>query len=279
MKKIILPTDFSDNAYNAVRYAAKLFKDTETTFYLLNTYTPAVYQSEYVLHSPAQIGLGDIYQENSLENLKQVKAKIENEFKNPKHTYMLHSAFNTLVDEVLETIENENADLVIMGTQGATGAKEILFGTHAVHVIKKATCPVIAIPSGFEYEPIKEILFPTDYEVDFQKEQLQQLLNIAEINAGSIEVIHASTGYELSENQVKNQQKLDSIFSKIAYRSYDLPSQGVIEAINSFQLNKRMNLLAMVQNKHTFFERLFIEPIIKKIGFHVTIPFMVIPHN
>ncbi|MFH6602725.1 universal stress protein [Maribacter algicola] len=279
MKKIILPTDFSDNAYNAVRYAAKLFKDIETTFYLLNTYTPAVYQSEYILHSPAQIGLGDIYQENSLENLQQVKEKIEDEFENPMHTYMLHSAFNILLDEVLETIENENADLVIMGTQGATGAKEILFGTHTVHVIKKATCPVMAIPSGFEYEPIREILFPTDYEVDFKKQQLQQLLDIAEINGGSIEVIHASTGYELTEDQMRNQKKLESIFSKVAHRSHDLPSQGVIEAINSFQLNKPVDLLAMVQNKHTFFERLFIEPIIKKIGFHVTIPFMVIPHR
>ncbi|SDE48323.1 hypothetical protein SAMN05421636_105231 [Pricia antarctica] len=55
---------------------------------------------------------------------------------------------------------------------------------------------------------------------------------------------------------------------------HDLSSQKVITAINNFQMKKRMNLLAMVQNKHTF-----IEPTIKKIGFHVTIPFMVIPHT
>lgn len=278
MKKIILPTDFSDNAFNAVRYAAKLFKDVETTFYLLNTYTPAIYQSEYVLHSPAQIGLGDIYQETSLERLEATKVKIENEFKNPLHTYMVHTAFNTLVDEVLETIENEKADMVIMGTQGATGAKEILFGTHTVHVMKKTSCPVIAIPSGFEYEIPKEILFPTDYEIDYQKEQLQQLLDIAENHISSIEVIHASTGYELTENQLNNKKKLNYILAKTAHLFHDLPSQGVIEAINNFQLKKRMNLLVMIQNKHTFFERLFIEPVIKKIGFHVNIPFMVIPH-
>jgi len=57
MKKIILPTDFSYNAYNAISYAMNLLKDEEATFYLLNTYTPAIYQTEYLLHSPGQIGL------------------------------------------------------------------------------------------------------------------------------------------------------------------------------------------------------------------------------
>ena len=60
MKRIILPTDFSQNAYNAICYAIRLFKEVECTFYLVHTYTPAIYQAEYVLHSPGQIGLGDI---------------------------------------------------------------------------------------------------------------------------------------------------------------------------------------------------------------------------
>ena len=47
--------------------------------------------------------------------------------------------------------------------------------------------------------------------------------------------------------------------------------------INQFQKTAEVQMLAMIQNKHTFLERLFIEPVIKKIGFHVTIPFMVIP--
>lgn len=278
MKKIILPTDFSDNAFNAIRYAVLLFKDVEASFYLVNTYTPAIYQAEYVVHSPGQIGLGDVLQENSLSQLADLMKKLETEFKNPKHLFIPHSAFNVLVDEVVELAKKENTDLVIMGTQGATGAKEIFLGTNTVHIIKKATCPVIAVPSGFEYEIPKEILFPTDYEVDYQKAQLQQLLDIAEIHISSIEVIHASSGYELTQNQLNNRKKLNDILAKTAHLFHDLPNQGVIAAINNFQLKKRMNFLVMIQNKHTFLERLFIEPVIKKIGFHVKIPFMVIPH-
>ncbi|RKN81733.1 universal stress protein [Ulvibacterium marinum] len=277
MKRIILPTDFSDNAYNAIQYALKLFKEKECAFYLLHTYTPAIYHSEYMLHSPGQIGLGDLYQTDTMVQLEELKDRIHREFKNPKHTFFLHSAFNTLVDEILDTIENEKADLVIMGTQGATGAKEILIGTNSVHVIKKATCPVILVPSSFEYEKPKEILFPTDYEVDYQQEHLQELVAIAREHMSRIEVLHVSQGLDLNEEQLTHKKKLDTILADVAHLFHDLPQQQIITAINNFQLKMRKNLLVMIQNKHTFLERLFIEPIIKKIGFHVTIPFMVIP--
>jgi len=277
MKKIILPTDFSYNAYNAISYAMNLLKDEEATFYLLNTYTPAIYQTEYLLHSPGQIGLGDIYQSESINQLEELKKQLEKEFKNPKHTIIAHSAFNILVDEVSAMVASEEADLVIMGTQGATGAKEIFLGTHTVHVIKKATCPVIAIPADFDYEIPKKILFPTDYEVEYSEKQLVGLLNLSKIHNSSIEVIHISSGYNLTDLQLQNKAKLEKILEEIPHLFHDLPNQEIITGINNFQLKNKMNMLAMIQNKHTFLESLFIEPVIKKIGFHVSIPFMVIP--
>ncbi len=279
MKKIILPTDFSDNAYNAIDYAVHLFKDVETTFYLLHTYTPAVYRVEYLMRSPSQIGLGDTLQSKAIVELEELQQRLKKEFKNPKHTYVSHSSFNLLVDEVLETIENAKADMVIMGTQGATGAKEIFLGSNTVHIIKKSSCPVIAVPSHFKCEKPKEILFPTDYEVDYKREQLQELIEIAKTHISSIEVIHVSKGYDLTEIQLKYKKQLDHIFTEIAHLFHDMPNQEVITAINAFQMKKRMNLLVMIKNKHTFLERLFIDPIIKKIGFHINVPFMVIPSS
>lgn len=277
MKKIILPTDFSYNAYNTISYTMNLFKDEEVTFYLLNTYTPAIYQTEYLLHSPGQIGLGDIFQSESINQLEELKKQLEKEFKNPKHTIITHSAFNILVDEVSAVVASEEADLVIMGTQGATGAKEIFLGTHTVHVIKKATSPVIAIPADFQYEIPKKILFPTDYEVEYSEKQLEGLLYLSEIHNSSIHVIHISSGYDLTEIQLQNKTKLEKILEKIPHLFHDLPNQEIITGINNFQLKNKMNMLAMIKNKHTFLESLFIEPVIKKIGFHVSIPFMVIP--
>ncbi|WP_339840081.1 universal stress protein [uncultured Maribacter sp.] len=276
MTRILLPTDFSKNSLAAIRYGLTLYKDIKCTFFLLNSYMPPVYHTEYLMGSPAQIGLGDIVQENSMNNLDNLKKKLEKQFTNPLHKFITHSALNVLSSEVTRTVEAEDIDVVIMGTKGATGAKEILFGSNAVNVIKNAKCPVLVIPPGFEYEAPEQILFPNDFEIELDKNSLAQLLKIVHTHVSEINVMHVSTGNELNPVQLKNKEKLEKVLTKNAL-FHDVPSNEVIAAINDFQVKQKINLLVMIQNKHTFFERLFIEPVIKKIGFHVTVPFMVIP--
>ena len=276
MTRLLLPTDFSDNSIEAIQYALMVYKDVECTFYLLHTYTPPVYHTEYLIGSPGQIGLGDILQDSSMTQLEKLKKRLKKQHKNQKHTIVVHSAFNTLLDEISKTVEAEKIDLIVMGTKGVTGAKEILFGTNTVHVIKKAKCPVLVVPPNFEYESPLEILFPTDFEIEYKKERLNQLLEVADEHGSQINVLHVSTGHELTPDQEKQKKSLDKILGNKAL-FHDVPNNEIIDAINAFQAKEKINLLVMVQNKHTFMERLFIEPVIKKIGFHVTIPFMVIP--
>lgn len=276
MTRILLPTDFSENALTAIRYALTLYKDLKCTFFLLNSYMPPVYHTEYLMGSPAQIGLGDIVQQNSQDSLEALKDTIEKEFKNPLHTFIIHSALNVLSNEITRTVEAEQIDIIVMGTQGASGAKEILLGTNTVHVIKNAKCPVLVIPSGFEYEAPEQILFPNDFEVWLDKKSLEQLLKITHSHISQVNVMHVYTGDELNPIQEKNKEQLAKVLSESGF-FHEVPSNVVIAAINEFQIEQKINLLVMIQNKHTFFERLFIEPVIKKIGFHVTVPFLVIP--
>jgi hypothetical protein len=163
-----------------------------------------------------------------------------------------------------------------MGTKGATGAKEILFGTNTVHVIKKATCPIIAVPPNFAYEAPKEILFPTDYEIAYKKENLGMLMTLARQHRSRFNVLHVRRTPGLNIVQKKHQEQLNGLFGEMGL-FHEVPDNEIISAINDFQVRSTINLLTMVQNKHTFIERLFIEPVIKKIGFHVKVPFMVIP--
>lgn len=276
MTRILLPTDFSENSLTAIRYGLTLYQDIKCTFYLLNCYMPPVYYTEYLMGSPAQIGLGDIVKENSMNDLKDLKKKLLKDFENPLHTFITHSALNVLSSEVTRTVEAEDIDIVIMGTQGATGAKEILFGTNTVHVIKNAKCPVLVIPSGFDYEVPEQILFPNDFEIELDKNSLSQLLKIVNTHVSQVNVMHVFTGEELNPVQQKNKEKLAKILTKNAL-FHEVSSNEIIAAINEFQVKQKINMLVMVQNKHTFLERLFIEPIIKKISFHVTIPLLVIP--
>lgn len=276
MKRILLPTDFSDTSLEAINYALVVFKDIECTFFLLHTYNPPIYQTEYLLGSPGLIGLGDVMKETSLTKMEKLKARLENQYKNSNHTFIVHTAFNTLVNEVMETIASEKIDIVVMGTKGATGAKEILFGSNAVHVIKQSKCPVIVVPPNFKYEAPKEILFPTDYEIAYQKNRFKPLLSLVKLHKSRINIVHVRTGYDLNEDQKNNKKQLEKLLGSSSL-FHEMPENELINAIHTFQLKTRINLLVMVQNKHTFFERLFIEPVIKKLGLHITVPFMVIP--
>lgn len=277
MKKILLPTDFSENSWNAIKYALQLFKNEKCTFYLLNTYTPVIYHIEYVLVNPAQFGLGDAIRETALRGLENVLKKINDQFNNSDHSFECIAAFNTLVPELREMIEDHDIDYVVMGTKGATGAKEVLFGSNTVQVFKNVKCPVIAVPNNFDYEAPKEILFPSDYNIAFQKAQLDPLINIATQFDSRVNFLHTANSDELSEWEESNRQILESHFKPLTHLFHLIKFQKVPEAITNFQLKVRINLLVMINNKHSFFENLFFKSNINQIGFHLNIPFLVIP--
>jgi nucleotide-binding universal stress UspA family protein len=277
MKNILLPTDFSDNSWNAIQYALQLFKDHKCTFYLLNTYTPIIYDVQYFKVAAAQAGLIDAVKETSKKGLDKLHIKINTEFKNEKHTFSSISSFNTLVREVEELYQGNVIDFIVMGTQGASGLNEVLFGSNTVHVLKNAKCPVVAIPNNFSFEAPHEILFPSDYGIDFKDKHLQPIIDIASLFTVRINILNVSYGSDLSEKQEQNRQKIAMCFKHIAHLFHSVNNQNIPEAITNFQLKVRINLLVMINNKHSFFENIFFKSTINQIGFHLNVPFLVIP--
>ncbi len=278
MKRIVLPTDFSENANNAIDYALNLFKEEECSFYLLHVFSPSIYYEERAFYDDRKMPLDDANQIDSLRQLNELRERILTKFKNPKHIFVPHSTLGFLVDEIRAMIKKEKIDLVVMGTKGATWAKEVLLGTNAVNVIKKIERPVIAVPSNYTFSAPENILFPTDYEIDYQKTQLSELLNIAQQYTSAIHILHIGASSSLNEQQVANKLKLQKIVKGNSL-FYDIPNGNTIEGIYRFQAKNPMDFMIMIQNKHTFLERLFIKSVVKKMGFNITIPFMAVPHS
>ncbi|MCX7551738.1 universal stress protein [Xanthomarina sp. F2636L] len=277
MKKILLPTDFSENSWNAISYALQLFKDEKCTFYLLHTYTPIVYHLEYVMMSASQIGLEDIVKQQALKSLEDFEKRINEQYNNPNHSFKGQVVFNTLTLEVAEQVKEHQIDYVIMGTKGATGAKEVLFGSNAVHIFKQAKCPVLAIPDSFNFEAPSHILFPTDYEIDYKNEQVKPLVELSKMHQTKINVLNVSYGRDLASNQQKNKATLSSLFKDLNFEFFSVKNQEITQAISDFQAESPADMLIMINNKHSFFENLFFKSTISQIGFHLNIPFLVIP--
>jgi len=278
MKKILLPTDFSDNAKNAINYALNLFKNENCKIYLLNTYTPIIYSYDYQMNAGGYLGeIADVVRDNSIRKLNELEKNVKEKFKNPKHQFELISSFNLLTDEVKDRIDDHAIDLIVMGTKGATGAKEILFGTNTIHIMQKVKCPVLAIPDGHFYEDPKEILFPTDFKIDYSNKKLAILKNIANHFDSRLHVLNVSHGVEFNETETKGKEKLESLLLDVKHAFYRVNDQDIPQAINEFQKSTYVQLLMMINNKHSFFENLFFKPVINQIGFHLNIPFLVIP--
>ena len=279
MKNILLPTDFSENSWNAIRYAIQLFEKDQCTFHVFNAYTPVVYDLTYMLlASPAQFGLRDPIREASREHLSELETRISDEVGvNPNHTFETIARFETLISGIKELIEERHVDLVIMGTKGATGAKKILFGSNTVQVFSEIKHPIIAIPSNFDYVAPQEILFPTDLEVTFNEEQLHMLKEITVLHHSKINAMHVRTGHGLSAMQENNKLMLQTLFGKMNFEFHDFDDKNIPVAINEFQDAHTVNMLAMINNKQSFFENLFFKDTINQIGFYLNIPFLVIP--
>lgn len=277
MKKILLPTDFSENSLNAIRYAVQLLKDQKCNFILLNTYTPVIYHVQYMEVGAAQFGLLDAMKEKSQNGLQSVQETIEKEFQNPKHIFSRISAFNMLVSEIALLYEENTMDMIIMGTQGASGLKEVVFGSNMIHVLKDCKCPLLAVPSDYTFQEPNELLFPSDYGVIFEERHTAELKTIALLFSANINVLHVSNADELTETQEKNRQTLAAHFEGVSHTFHTVQHHDISAAIGDFQTQLQTNFLAMLNNKHSFFENLFFGSKVKRIGLHLNTPFLVIP--
>lgn len=269
MRRILLPTDFSENAFNAIRYAVNLYANTECHFILLHT----LYNADYIMYS----SLGGVYKEKSTEGLERTKKRVEEEFSNELHEFEVISSFEMLHQEIRKRVEQRSVDLIIMGTNGAAGGEELLFGTTTVHAIKTAKCPLLAIPAGEKFKRPKNITFATKYEIDFSEYQMDLIKLIAESFDSSVHALHADNGKTLNENQKNSKEQLSHFFGDVPFKQHNIKTKTVPEALQILDREFPIDLLVMIKHQRTFMERLLSSSVIHEIGFNSQFPFLVLP--
>ena len=279
MKKILLPTDFSNNAWNAICYALEFFKTEKCEFHILHTYTPTFYRMDYLMGGPTFSAIPDKGVDIAQAGLDKTLVDIKLKFNNPKHTFKILSAFNTLTNEILELSESKNFDLIVMGTQGATGAKEIFLGTNTVHVIRKSKIPILVVPVGYEFKQINSIIFSTDYGQLHHDKDLKLLVNLSKTLKAKLTILHVKEEYDLVDEQKVNKKALMDYFKNINHNFVEERGTFMPEAIRTYIEEHQSGLLVMMSRKHSFLERLIVKSNVDFIGYHTTIPFLVIPET
>ncbi|MEX0289194.1 MAG: universal stress protein, partial [Flavobacteriaceae bacterium] len=183
--------------------------------------------------------------------------------------------FESLVDAVNDFVNQINVDIVIMGTQGQTADKNVTFGSHTVQVFKYVQCPVLAVPETYEYHQPKKILFPTDYMLPYKRRELKLLNLIAAEFKSEIHCLYISDYEELSHRQSDNQRFLQEELSE-SYLSFETtPVKNKAEAILDYIAKYNINLLVMVNARHSFLEDLLYRSTVDEIGLQIKLPFLV----
>lgn len=277
MKHILLPTDFSENAYNAISYAVQLYKDMDCRFYILHTYNPINSSTGGSLDRYAPPALQDIEKEAAAKKLKEIEDSLYEKFNNANHTFITMASFNLLISQMKIVIKENDIDVVIMGTKGATGAKEIFIGTNTMYAIKKLKFPVIAVPSGFKYEQPSEVLLPTDYKFSKSNKYISLIRELCEVHTSRLHMLNVYNHLAVKEEQQQTEDFLDVFFSDNLHLFHVAEKQELIEAIEDFETKYKVNFLVMIHNKHNFFENLLFKPVVDQMVYHTNVPFLVIP--
>jgi nucleotide-binding universal stress UspA family protein len=277
MKKVLLPTDFSANAWNAIAYAVNYFQNEKCLFYILHTYTPTFYRVDYMMGGPVNSAIPDKGVELAQAGLEKTLKDIRKYYPNKNHQFKTISSFNILTDEIEEVIVREGIDIIAMGTQGATGAKEIFLGTNTVHVIKKAGIPVLAIPNGYAFKEIKTIVFPTDYTRPYDPEALSFLAEMSKMLMAKLIILNVKEDFVLSEQQNAHKKALSVFLETMDHSFEQVKGELMPNAIHEYVEKHRIGLLTIMNRKHTFLHRLINKSTIDSIGYHSRIPFLAIP--
>jgi nucleotide-binding universal stress UspA family protein len=281
MQNILVPTDFSNDAYNALFYVSKLFKSKACTFYLMNAYsedTPLISRSTDNSNGEVK-GLLEQLKDESNEELNHTYHKINLDNKCPKHNYNLIAKKMDLIEAISLAIDEYKIDLVVMGNKGKTSALGVFLGsstTKTMASVKK--CPILAVPMKADFEVPYEIAFATSYKRHYDAEILDPLRFMANCCGSAIRILHINEEEHLDKVQESNLKTLRAYLDPIENSVHWMPDfTSKTQAIQVFLEELDIGMLTMVNYEHSFISTLLFEPIIKKLAFNIEIPFLVIP--
>lgn len=256
MYKVLIPTDFSDNAKRAARYAIHLFgKGAEYT--LMNNYE--------VPHSGATmlISIADILQKDAMALLRDEKSALESLYPGMEGLISVHAEMGP-TDMIVEKRTKANLhNLVVMGTKGASGLKAVLVGSVTANTMARTHCPLIAVPEGTPYKSPENIVLAADDRTLNEVDLPDLLANLCRLWGAKLTILNVVSAKEMVTvgNAPEVESKPINLFYGIAHTYAFVeasdPLQGIIDHVETHptdlicMVNRKNDLLTRLLNRST----------------------------
>ncbi|MCL7752433.1 universal stress protein [Polaribacter sp. Z022] len=278
MKTILLPTDFSDNSWNAIVYALNFYKDSECNFYLLHVNELNNDVTDDYLHSSSQNLVADNTIEQAKTQLKLVLKKILEKFSNnTKHQFYTLTDTNFFLESIRQHIEEKKVDVIVMGTKGASGLDKFIIGANTGDVITKVKCTTLVVPENAKFNRIDEVAFPTDFSLSSGLQLLQPLSEILDKNRASLRVLNIGRKPStLNPQEQKNKELLEDYLYNNRYSLHFLTNKKAKDALQCFVKSRSIDMIAMVAKNLNYFQQILFHNKVEEISYHTDIPFLVL---
>ena len=222
MKTILVPTDFSECASQALEYALKLSDKMLAEVHVIHVLDQSGYD-HFDTYGAGQ-ALDDVFTKKLLEKVKEELNQLEKKYESRGITTVFKMA-TSIRNEVVEYGESINADLIVMGSKGTSGLEESLIGSNAERMVRTSTCPVLILKNEASSN-IENIVFASDFE-ELSAKAMDKLKYYQELFGAKLHLLRVCT-----PNSFENTEKLEQEIHEAA-KKFDLDNYKV-EIFNDF---------------------------------------------
>jgi nucleotide-binding universal stress UspA family protein len=265
MKRILVPTDFSEHSDNALSYALAIANAFGSELTLLHLYK--VYSTSGMFVSIESYMKEDAAAQ-MLERVRKIEARLEGEAR-----IVTKIGRGEAVNMIAEIAEKSDHDLIIMGTKGASGLEEIFVGSTTNGVLKQSRRPVLAIPGNFKFRILRNIVLTLDEGTISHVGILMPLVKLARRFGARVLVYHKDAGPKDAGMDSSIQIFLDDVKHSFHYQ---LDSDRLNKSINDFVKENSADLLCMIRRQRGFLKEIFHVSTTTKEVFDSPVPLLVL---
>ena len=278
--KILFPTDYSNSAENAFLYALKVAEKLNAGVTVVHAFEGSTVMSwteEFISSSELvdTVIIDEFEKYKEQVSLLKRQAK-ENHLDEIEVNYSLREAPENVVKAILDEAIEHKVDLIIIGTTGAKGLKELFFGSIASKVMQSSRCPVLVIPDTANYRGIEKLGLTLEYKPG-ETELIKKSLAFARQIGGSLHCVHVDAfdpnkkKVHLAEHAATFAKEPDISF----HTHYDL---NVERGILDFMKTNQVDIIIMEVSEEHHLKELFSYSIAKRISYHSDIPLLAFPN-
>lgn len=281
MKQILVPTDFSECADKAIDFAVQSAKIVPIEIILLHSFE--VKDNMYSDYMGVNREFNVSMLNDAKEKLAQLKKNIEETDGVVVDTFI---STNSLYDAITRSVKEKKIDMVVMGTLGASGIKEKLWGSRTAAIIGRSDIPVMVIPIEYEWKKPQKILLATNR---FEKEPaiLDYLFELAGLYMSRVQVAvftdedddKAITFLDHEHKISEYEEYLTDMYNEETLTSAHLTGEDFETTLQNFIRENDIDILVMVTYQNIFWSRIFNPSKTKRMSYHTNIPLLAIPVN